>query len=214
MTSPQIVPSSAYYIISYSRNDPPPGGDAWLLDGPLPIVQGEYSEDLDGNITLITTRLLLQFDTSFIGTDTVSKVELYQKLLATPSAATNFEVDYYLGGTFAVDQTSYEGGTLAFSQSGLAAAITDGAYIDLGATACTLINKTGNTTLKIANPKNDAPIADPDGFGTILFDVTGGLGSVDPCKLRITYGPSVNTGNMAWGVTSGGGSSGKILANT
>jgi len=142
-----------------------------------------FPEEID-YITIYRGAML--FNTSAITAGgTVSKVEFFRKFTSPPSGgASVFQFDYYLrsysASTLTKNQDLYDGGTLCYSESG--ASFTDGEWIDLGATACTSISKTGYTALKIANPYNDAYPVGANSIGSARFET-----ATNPCQLRVTY---------------------------
>lgn len=185
--SVQQPTSTAFYTIQCHHQNPFDGSEVYFGYQTFPFLSGSGGGGLEGGDFFSTDRVLMKFDTSFVGAASVSKVEFYQKLTESPANATNYQIDYHLGGAFTPDAAGYLGGTLVKTQSGIASAITNGDYVDLGPSACALINRTGFTTLRLSNPHNDNYGVDPDGNGTIIFDAVGGFASVDPCKLRVTY---------------------------
>lgn len=143
-------------------------------------------------------RGLIQFDTSSLAGETITKVELYRSWLPffSPGEADtndgvtrNYEIKYSIGdfgSTLTYDQAAYDGGTDCFTEAGVGSSFTNGIFLDLGALGISGINTAGKTTIKIRNTYNDsfpvAPPDDSDGRGAYFST----FGAPDPCYLRIT----------------------------
>lgn len=174
-------------IVTYANSQSYFGGNVLVVSGT------EFADPSAGS-TFLTTRGLMQFDTTVLAGFNIGKVELYRSWYLDPNSydigsgvSRNYEFIYSIGdfgSSLSFNQADYDNGTDCHTEAGLGSSFTTSSVIDLGAAAVTGINTLGLTTIKIRDTYNDTfPLDRPDSEGTAYYGA-GAYGT--PCYLIVS----------------------------